>query len=251
MGDTPFLLAYSDTGEGQTIVLIHGFLESHTMWDFLDLESNFRVVCIDLPGHGNSKKCPPISSIERTAQCLKMTLDHLNLSEFHIIGHSLGGYAGLSFLEQFGLNGILILLNSNHWQDDEKKQADRLRVANLALKNKRLFIREAIPGLFSYPEKFPEEIEKLKQEAFEIPAAHIAAFSVAMRNRKNQLKTLKKHSKKISILQGESDKLCPHERMEIDVSRLMVDYTIIPNAGHMSFIENTSFVRNSIFQLLG
>jgi pimeloyl-ACP methyl ester carboxylesterase len=250
MPEKPFKLASIISGKGPIVVLLHGFLESHTMWEALELSTIFKTIAIDLPGHGSSKNEPTVTSIEQMATCVKLTLDELDINEFHLIGHSMGGYVALEFLKQFGLNGKMILLNSNFWQDDAKKKADRLRVANLVLKNKRLFIREAIPGLFSDPTAHTAEIQTLIKEAFDIPAEHIAACSVAMRNRDNHLVTIKKEAKKISILQGETDKLCSTEKMEIAVEGLEISYLKVPKAGHMSHFENTSFVRNAILEII-
>lgn len=250
MADQPFRLAHIEKGSGPILVLLHGFLESHAMWDYLNLDSHFRTISIDLPGHGISKDSAETFSMDHLAKCLKATLDFLQIKEFHLIGHSLGGYLVLEFLHQYGINGQTILLNSNFWQDDAKKQADRLRVANLVLKNKNLFIREAIPGLFSYADECRDEIEELIAEAKEIPAEHIASISIAMRNRDDHKRTIKKWSKKISILQGESDKLCPPDRMEREVAGLELNYIRIPKAGHMSHLENTPFVKESILEVL-
>ena len=118
------------------------------------------------------------------------------------------------------------------------------------MKNKKLFIREAIPSLFSSPKKHQTEIEILIQEAFEIPAEHIASSAIAMRNRRDKLKMILNHSEKISILQGETDMLCPLERIEKDIAWSGVPITIIPKAGHMSHLENTKRVRTELLKIL-
>ena len=47
---------YTDQGTGPVVILLHGFLENHTMWDnFLEkLTISYRVICIDLLGHGET-----------------------------------------------------------------------------------------------------------------------------------------------------------------------------------------------------
>ncbi len=250
MDNQDFSLSFQEKGKGKTIVLLHGFLESHKMWEPLRLDTHFRIIAIDLPGHGQSKHAPTIENMKQIALVVLRTLEENDILEFDLIGHSLGGYVALELFESMKQKGKLILLNSNYWQDDEKKQADRLRVANLALKNKKLFIREAIPGLFSRPEKHQLAIETLIQEAFEIPAEHIASSAIAMRNRQDKLKIMLENSEKISILQGETDKLCPLERIEIDVAWSGIPITIIPNAGHMSHLENTKRVRTELLKIL-
>ena len=49
-------IGYSITGEGPAVVLLHGFLEDHTIWDSIAemLSDNFRIIAIDLPGFGKS-----------------------------------------------------------------------------------------------------------------------------------------------------------------------------------------------------
>ena len=60
------------------------------------------------------------------------------------------------------------MLNSNFWADSEQKKKDRLRVADIAFKAKKVFINEAIPNLFGQVELFRDEIEVLKEEAMKI-----------------------------------------------------------------------------------
>jgi pimeloyl-ACP methyl ester carboxylesterase len=47
-------IRYSDTGKGFPIVLLHGYLESIDIWGqfSVNLSENFRVIAIDIPGHG-------------------------------------------------------------------------------------------------------------------------------------------------------------------------------------------------------
>ena len=52
-------LRYSDLGKGDPVVLIHGYLESLEIWNgFAEkLAKNYRVISVDLPGHGQSGIC--------------------------------------------------------------------------------------------------------------------------------------------------------------------------------------------------
>ena len=158
-------LNFSIEGEGPNLVLIHGFLESNRMWDPLKLEEDFQCIKIELPGHGESKITNPERTIAFMAECIKSTLDSLKIEEFSLIGHSLGGYVALEFASLFGLTGKLILLHSNFWEDDAQKKIDRQRVANIVLKNKNLFLNEALPALFIQPKKHFSVINNLLLEA--------------------------------------------------------------------------------------
>ena len=96
-------IACSSEGSGDPVVLIHG-LHSSTEMNWRNpgiikvLAQNYRVICLDLPGHGESDK--PES---RDAYGLQMVhdvariLEHLKVQKAHIVGYSLGGMVALKF----------------------------------------------------------------------------------------------------------------------------------------------------------
>jgi len=121
------MLHYRSFGEGKTLVFLHGFLESSTMWDHLPLQDlNAHCIFIDLPGHGKSplNDLEEIPSIRFMADEVLQVLNALQVNEFTVVGHSLGAYVGLE-LAQLPACQKLIFLNSNCWSDDEQKRRDR------------------------------------------------------------------------------------------------------------------------------
>ena len=68
---------YSVEGRGNTLVLLHGFTESLEIWDEFSAEISldFRVVCVDLPGHGKSGSFGDMHTMEFMADCVKAVLD--------------------------------------------------------------------------------------------------------------------------------------------------------------------------------
>ena len=50
-------IAFSDEGQGQPIVFLHAFPLNRSMWDpqVEGLKSQFRIITIDLRGHGESE----------------------------------------------------------------------------------------------------------------------------------------------------------------------------------------------------
>src|SRR3972149_4760338 len=103
---------YSDKGKGRVIVLLHGFLESLEIWDEFSnkLSKRFRVLAIDLPGHGKTPAIGYVHSMELMAECAKAVLDSLELRKYVVAGHSMGGYVALAFAEMFpqNLSGLCI-----------------------------------------------------------------------------------------------------------------------------------------------
>ncbi|UCG51198.1 MAG: alpha/beta hydrolase [Candidatus Latescibacterota bacterium] len=83
-------------GEGETIVLAHGGMLDHRMWDdqFELFARDFRVVRYDARGHGLSRS--PYGA-RRDFEDLRVLLDHLGISRTHLIGLSLGGRIAIDF----------------------------------------------------------------------------------------------------------------------------------------------------------
>ena len=208
------------------------------MWDYLPLEElNIRCVLIDLPGHGKSSlnDSSEIPSIRFMAQQVLEVLKELKITEFTLVGHSLGAYVGLDLCHLAPCQK-LILLNSNCWSDDEQKRRDRLRVAEIVFKAKKHFIREAIPGLFGRPNDFQAEIKQLIAEANLMSADAIAYAALAMRERLDYTEEVLANPSKYVFIHGELDTLVSNEQLLLRLPGMHVHY--LPNAGHMSHIES-------------
>jgi pimeloyl-ACP methyl ester carboxylesterase len=88
-------LAYTRTGAGAPLVLLHGIGSSRHAWDpvIADLARHFDVLAIDLPGFGDSAAMPP--QVEPLPAALAAAvaglLDDLGITAPHIAGNSLGG----------------------------------------------------------------------------------------------------------------------------------------------------------------
>lgn len=90
---------YRETGDesGYPLVLLHAFGSDSETWTRIagDLaDEGFRVIAIDLPGHGRSGWLERYS-LASMEDALGLALDQLGLHHFDLIGHSLGGYLAL------------------------------------------------------------------------------------------------------------------------------------------------------------
>lgn len=86
-------LRYLDMGEGaETVVLIHGFGGDLDNWLFnhAPLARDFRVIALDLPGHGQSSK-QLTGGLASLASAVQALLQQLGVSRAHFVGHSMGG----------------------------------------------------------------------------------------------------------------------------------------------------------------
>lgn len=238
------MLDYRVEGDGKTLVFLHGFLESSTMWSFLNLQAlKARKVFIDLPGHGKSPLTDNSESpsIDFMAKEVLKVLNFFELDSYCVIGHSLGGYVGLHMKEIDARCKKVVLLNSNFWEDSEQKKKDRIRVAEIAFKAKKLFIQEAIPNLFGKPENHAEEIDELIEEALKMAPESIAYSALAMRERKDYTREVSENQTEYFIIHGKLDKLVDTDFLKSQL-KSVENLFVIENAGHMAHIEQSEEV---------
>jgi len=92
-------IAYLDEGEGDPIVLVHGFASNKNVnWVYPTWVSDLRkdgrrVIALDNRGHGESEKLydPAQYSIPAMASDTIALMDHLDISRADVMGYSLGG----------------------------------------------------------------------------------------------------------------------------------------------------------------
>ena len=111
-------IAYTERGSGQPVLFVHGFASfSYTWMKMIDfLPAKFRFITIDLKGHGYSeKKYDDNLALFDHAIIIKKFINLMNLEDFILIAHSLGGTISLHALfdEQIHKKvAKLIILNS-------------------------------------------------------------------------------------------------------------------------------------------
>ena len=82
-----------DVGSGTPLVLVHGFLGSSEMWRLQTnfFKDDFRVIVPALPGFGKSQAINSCDSIQCMARSILVSLERINIKNFHLLGHSMGG----------------------------------------------------------------------------------------------------------------------------------------------------------------
>jgi len=234
---------YTDDGKGEVIVLLHGFMESSKIWkEFVTVLSKaFRVITIDLPGHGNSDNLGEINAMDIIAQAVHKVLRHLGIKKCVMIGHSMGGYATLSFANQYPsfLKGFG-LFHSHPFEDTPEGNKNRDRMIQLVKKDKLHFITQFIPDLFApeNKEKFQKEIDKLITRAEKMTAESVIAAQKGMKERKDLSDILKNSRVPVLFILGLKDLKLPSDRLwEMVTLPEYAEVHILREAGHMGYIE--------------
>ena len=102
-------LSYYDYGEGQPIVLIHGWPLSHKMWEYqvpVLVEAGYRVITYDRRGFGESDRPWNGYEYDTMTADLKDLINHLELNEVILAGFSMGGGEVARYIGMYGSSKI-------------------------------------------------------------------------------------------------------------------------------------------------
>lgn len=235
---------YYDQGKGDAIVLIHGYLESAEIWNSLaaKLSEKFRIISVDLPGHGFSDMCEEANSMESMAAMIRKLLDELSINKVFLTGHSLGGYVALAFLELFQerLSGYC-LFHSQPFADPPEATEKREREIKIVTAGKKdLMYPDNVSRMFADKnlDKFSEALLRSKDIASRISAEGIIGVLKAMMERPSRLSFMEKGLVPCLWILGSLDNYIPCEAIQKKI-RLPENakVVILENSGHMGFVE--------------
>jgi 3-oxoadipate enol-lactonase len=255
-------LAYIDRGEGVPIVLVHGFPLDHTMWNsqIEALADRARVIAPDLRGFGQS----PLGvvdpqrgiTMEQYADELVELLDTLSIREPVILaGFSMGGYIAWQFVRKYADRlRALIQCDTRALADSDDARAGRLKMAeNVAAWGSSRVAEMMGPKLFSPRalETQPKLMAELRSVVSRTPLTAIAAAQFGMAARPDVSADLPAIRLRTLILVGELDAISPPAEMRAIADAIPdAAFAIIPNAGHMTTMENPAAVNEALVAFL-
>ncbi len=227
------------------VILIHGAGGSSNIWlrQIQALEENFRVLAIDLPGHGYSEGNGE-ETIEDYVRFVSAWLEALGLRQVFLVGHSMGGAIALGLALSSPEKIVKMALAGS---------GARLRVPAEVFAALNTDFEEAIRIIcrYAYSPHFPTyllslgeaEMGKARPEMFLKDLVACNAFDM-----RPQLSELRVPS---LILCGREDRFTPLElslflRDNLPNSQLEV----IEGAGHMAMIESTSDFNKALARFL-
>lgn len=159
-------IRYLVEGEGEPVLLIHGFTASADMnWGapgvISALAEDYRVIAIDNRGHGRSGKPhdPEQYGVEMVRDQIRL-LDHLGIEKAHIIGYSMGGFITNKLVSMYPERVLSATLGGAGWRKDDDEVGTALTELAEALETGQ-GIRPLILRLYP-PNAEPPSEEQLK-----------------------------------------------------------------------------------------
>ncbi len=251
------IISYTIQGSGDCLIFLHGYLEYKEVWsNFLRFfKDNYQIITIDLPGHGESGNIGNIHTMHHMAQVVKHITDRNRIEEYTLIGHSMGGYIALSFLDNFPskLKGV-VLFSSSSLNDSTEKKIARNRDIELVQDNKKnIVVNHNIPNMFAPQNlvKFNSKIENIKVRINKMSNKGIIAALNGMKSRLNYQYLLQSSTTPILFIAGKFDNL-----IQFDVSERQVEETknlsfkVLENSGHMGYLEEEELSAKYILEFL-
>lgn len=251
-------LHVSESGSGdKVLLLLHGYLETLYIWEeFRDmLPDSYRIIAIDLPGHGLSGSHPEINSMQFIAETIHDFLESKSIHSLIIAGHSMGGYVAQQFLRQYpDMVEALVHINSTPYADNPDKRIQREKEINLIGQGRLVSLAQiAIPNMYSKANlrKYDSKIT----ETVEICETHdpmgICAVVRGLMARNDSIELLREAKVPVLFIFGDSDSYASSEMISDVILRLPnAVCKVIPGVGHNSFIEDPQAVLEILLSFL-
>ena len=266
---------YVDQGHGEPLLLIHGFPLDHSMWqrqiDFF--QSDYRVICPDLPGFGASK---PMSgsgeraaggksagdseslSMESLADWLVAFLDTIACAQpANYCGLSMGGYIGWQFWRRHPDRlKSMIAANTRAANDDELvRRARHMAAAQVRVSGAQPVADAMVEKLFYLADdQNPLEIEyiaRVHQTILTTDPGVISAGQIGMSQRVDATDWLSEIAIPMLFIGGEFDSITPPAEMQSNATAANnAPFETIPAAGHLTPLEQPSAFNLLVRQFL-
>lgn len=237
-------ICFSDRGSGDVIILVHGYLETSEAWTDLaeKLAGKFRVIAIDLPGHGGSEIDGETCSMEYMAGVINDLADHLKIKKFFLTGHSMGGYITLAFAELFPqkLKGYC-LFSSHPFADTPEVIEKRKKEIGLIREGKKdLIYPDNIAKMFADKnlKKFAGVLQRFRTIASAIPGEAIIGVLNGMIIRPSRQHVMEGGKIPCLWILGAMDNYfdCDKTRSRVKLPS-NARFEVLKNSGHLGFVE--------------
>jgi pimeloyl-ACP methyl ester carboxylesterase len=238
-------ISYEVLGDGQPVVLLHGFGESGSIWNKQDevLQKHCKLIIPDIPGSGNSAMLQGDNiSMEDYADCINALLDEEKIETCIMLGHSMGGYITLAYAEKYA-NRLKAfgLVHSTAFADSEEKKANRKKGIELIQQYGGFsFLKNTTPNLFAdtFKKEHPDEVATLIEEGKSFRDEALIQYYVAMMNRLDKTEVLKQSKVPVLFIVGTEDVAAPLSDLLQQVHLPNEShFHLIEGVGHMSMLE--------------
>ena len=247
-------LHFLDEGKGPPILLLHAFPLNRTMWEpqVAALKDRYRVIAPDTRGFG-STTVRDTWQLEQAADDLDELLNRLGIDACAVAGLSMGGYIAFPFYSKFP-NRVskLILADTRARADNEAEKRGRTEmIAALQQAGASILPDRMLPRLLK-PNAAALVVKRVR-EIMDATSSTGAIYALmAMRDRPDMSTVLHRITCPTLVIAGDQDAVTRIEECRgMAESILDGKFVSIPEAGHLSNLENPAAFNQALLDFLG
>ena len=250
-------ISFEDVGTGRPIVLGHSFLCSGKMWreQVPALAEQYRVLNLDLRGHGNSSEVSRPFSIYDAVSDVVTVLEEVGIEKAVWCGLSFGGWvamrAALTCPER--VEGLILIDTDAGVEHPYRKLRNYAMGLGARLFGMRPFLHPIARLMFGATTRRqnPALVSEWKGEFSRVHVPSLLLCLKAAMKRDSILQRLPEISVPALVVIGEEDRPLPPARSR-QLHDLLPDSELvqIPGAGHLSALEQPAAVNEAILDFL-
>lgn len=246
-------LAFNDQGTGLPIIFLHAFPLNRTMWAEQEaaLSSQFRVITLDLRGHGESDAPLWHYTLDQAAEDVIGLLDHLSIRQAVFVGLSMGGYVLFALYRKYAerVQG-LVLADTRAQADTTEGKEARFQMAQTAYKHGPSAIADIMTQKLLSPatvQMKPELVRRVRRMIEGNQISGIAGDLMAMAERPDSVPLLKQITCPTQIIVGELDLSTPPADARLMAEQIPgARLAVIPSAAHLSNLEQPGLFNETV-----
>lgn len=255
-------LAYDERGdrEAQPLVLIHGVSMSRRYFhrQLEPLSERYRVIAVDLRGHGDSSNAPAGHTIPHYARDLERFLAALELERPVLLGWSMGAFVLHDYIKQFGTGGLAGVIVSGESATDFKWDGFPHGMLDLATLHEFMtdiqedhagFIGHLVPEMF-HNHQDAADIEWMVAECLKLQIGGLAAilFDQSVQDYRETVKAIDIPT---LILWGRYDAILPASGAEDLKQRIPhAGVVMFEDSGHCPFLEEADKFNGAVGEFM-
>ncbi|MHB1685906.1 MAG: alpha/beta fold hydrolase [Ignavibacteriaceae bacterium] len=239
------------------IIFVHGFPYDHEMWNnqVTELSGKYFCVTYDIRGLGASPAGDGQYTMESFTDDLENIIAELNLNKPALCGLSMGGYISLRAVERMEEKfSALILCDTKSEADTNEGKLKRAEgVKKINTEGIETFVKVTVPNTFTGESiKNSNRYQEILKRSLHSNPVGVKGCLLAMAGRTDTTSYLPKIKIPTLVICGEKDRLSPPESMKAMTDKINgAEFMLVPNAAHMSPVENPEVVNKAISYFLG
>jgi pimeloyl-ACP methyl ester carboxylesterase len=253
-------------GEGEPLVLVHGFTATWRCWlpVLAELVPRFEVIAPTLHGHDGGAPLPPSEtphSIARAADFLEQHLDELGVGSAHLVGNSLGGALALELAKRGRARSVVGISPAGGMRPGDKAAAERVIKVFSRMQTTTTKSLKLLPKVMARPTLRRLALRDVMTRGHQVPAAEALGLAVSsvrtaivddvyavLRAGEAHVRDLDQIDVPVLITWSDKDRILPMEahapRLREEIKGL--EFRVTPGVGHTPMWDDPGLFAKTI-----